>query len=463
MANKWPRKTIAECAADEPYATQIGPFGKALTPDEYTSSGVPLLRGINVNHGRFHDDGFVFISEDTADRLEKFESYPGDVLLVHKGTLGQIGLMPKGRKFHRYIMGNSMLRVRCNPQKLLPEYLYYWLCSHEGQHYLFSRVSQVGVPQIQRPLTTLREAMLPVPPVLYQQAIADILGTLDDKIELNRRMNETLEAMARAIFKSWFVDFDPVRAKSEGRPTGLPKHIAKLFPNSFEKSKLGNIPRMWKIVNPKDLMDLVIGGDWGKDVSDGEFIEPAVCIRGADIPDLQVGGVGKMPTRYVKHASLEKRKLRPGDLAFEISGGSPTQSTGRPVLITSELLERIQGPIICSNFCRQIRPNDSCCSYFLYLTLRHLYQEDEFLQFENGTTGIKNFAFTVFCDIYNIVLPPVEIQNAFKIQVAPLFALRSKNGMQTETLTLLRDALLPKLLSGEIRVAEAIKTVERGG
>jgi hypothetical protein len=99
MESNWPRKTIAECAFDEPYSTQICPFGKALTPEEYTTSGVPLLRGVNVNHGRFYDDGFVFISEETADRLSKFESYPEDVLLVHKGTLGQIGLMPKKRKY----------------------------------------------------------------------------------------------------------------------------------------------------------------------------------------------------------------------------------------------------------------------------------------------------------------------------------------------------------------------------
>lgn len=183
MSNEWPRKTIAECAADEPYSTQIGPFGKALTPEEYTPSGVPLLRGVNVNHGRFYDDGFVFISEETADRLSKFESFPGDVLLVHKGTLVQIGIMPKNRKYHRYIMGNSMLRVKCNTTKLIPEYLYYWLCSDEGQHYLFSRVSQVGVPQIQRPLTTLREASLPVPPLSEQKAIAHILSSLDDKNE----------------------------------------------------------------------------------------------------------------------------------------------------------------------------------------------------------------------------------------------------------------------------------------
>jgi len=225
--SEWPIKTIAECASPEPYSTQIGPFGKALMAKEYTVSGVPVLRGVNVNAGRFYDDGFVFISEEKADELAKYESYPGDVLLVHKGTLGEIGLMPESRKHSRYIMGNSMMRVRCDRAKLLPEYLYYWLTSSDGQHYLFSRVSQVGVPQLQRPLTTLREAAFPVPPLPQQRRIAHILGTLDDKIELNRRMNRTLEAIARAIFKSWFIDFDPVidNAILNGKP--IPDEFAE--------------------------------------------------------------------------------------------------------------------------------------------------------------------------------------------------------------------------------------------
>ena len=146
MASEWEIKTIAECAAPDSYSTQIGPFGKALMASEYTESGVPVLRGTNVNHGRFHDDDFVFVDAATATRLSKYESLPGDVLLVHKGTLGKIGIMPSKPRYDRYIMGNSMMRVNCDRKKLLPEFLYYWLTSDDGQQYLFSRVSQVGVP-----------------------------------------------------------------------------------------------------------------------------------------------------------------------------------------------------------------------------------------------------------------------------------------------------------------------------
>src|SRR5437016_2969638 len=155
----WPIRTISECASGEPYSTQIGPFGEKIRAENYTATGAPVLRGTNVNpEGRFHDDDFVFIDPELAEsEFNKFVCEADDVILCHKGTLGKIGIVPKQSRYKRYIMGNSMMKVRCDPSKLDPLYLYYWLCSRDGQHYLFSRVSQVGVPQIQRPLTTLRE------------------------------------------------------------------------------------------------------------------------------------------------------------------------------------------------------------------------------------------------------------------------------------------------------------------
>jgi type I restriction enzyme S subunit len=123
----------------------------------------------------------------------------------------------------------------------------------EQQAYIDMNAIQVGVPHTN--LGILRETPCQVPPLLEQQAIAHILGTLDDKIELNRKTNETLEAMASALFKSWFVDFDPVRAKAEGRPTGLPDEISDLFPDSFEDSELGEIPAGWRVAPVGDVVD----------------------------------------------------------------------------------------------------------------------------------------------------------------------------------------------------------------
>ena len=291
------------------------------------------------------------------------------------------------------------------------------------------------------------------PPLPEQRAIAAVLGALDDKIELNRRMNATLEGLARALFKAWFVDFEPVRARMAGRPTGLPAEIDALFPDEMEVGEEGvERPRGWRVQVLKDLVEYVIGGDWGKDERSEEFPAETYCIRGADIPSLQGGGLGSMPSRYLKLASLEKRSLRPGDLVVEISGGSPTQSTGRPVLVTKGLLSRLDKPLVCSNFCRLVRPQDEATGSFVYFWLRWLYQRDDFLAYENGTTGIKNFAFTLFSEQFPLCMPPDALMRAFEKVATSLFERMQLNGSQSDTVAKLRDALLPKLMSGEVRV-----------
>ncbi len=206
----WSTSTILECASDEAYSTQIGPFGNKIRAEIYTAQGAPVLRGVNVNsEARFHDADFVFIDSELAEsEFTKFTCEKDDVILCHKGTLGKIGIIPSESKHTKYIMGNSMMKVRADKSKLEPLFLFYWLCSPFGQGHLFSRVSQVGVPQIQRPLSTLREAVLLLPPHREQKSITEILGCLDDKIELLRKQNETLEALAQTLFKRWFIDFN---------------------------------------------------------------------------------------------------------------------------------------------------------------------------------------------------------------------------------------------------------------
>jgi type I restriction enzyme S subunit len=439
MAGEWPVKTIAECASADPYSTQIGPFGKALMADEYTESGVPVLRGMNVNRGRFHDDDFVFVDDETADRLHKFESYPGDVLLVHKGTLGQIGLMPSKRRYERYIMGNSMMRVRCDPAKLLPEYLYYWLSSAEGQHYLFSRISQVGVPQIQTPLTTLRQATLPVPPLDEQRAITYILSSLDDKIELNRRMNGTLEAIARALFKSWFVDFDPVRAKAGGRETGLPKAMAGVFPDRFADSELGAIPAGWRVGTLGDLARRVIdkasdGGDWRADplIDLGRMPTESVALTD--------WGVGAELTTSITR--FRKRDILFGAIRpyFHKVGIAP-----------------INGVTNVSVFV--IRPKNEPDRPFVSMLCSMTAVVEYATRVAKGTkmpvVGWRDF------ETYTLPSPPPEARAEFGRLVAPLLDRIISNIRQSRALVDVRESLLPKLMSGQLPAPQAEQLLER--
>jgi type I restriction enzyme, S subunit len=401
MQNHWPIKSIAECAAPEPYSTQIGPFGKALMADEYTSTGVPVLRGINVNRGRFHDDDFVFVSDETANRLSKFESYPDDVLLVHKGTLGEIGLMPKVRKYRRYIMGNSMLRVRCDPKQLLPQYLYYWLSSAQGKHYLLSRVSQVGVPQIQRPLTTLREAKLPVPPLSEQRAITHVLGTLDDKIELNRQMNETLEAIAQALFKSRFVA--PIQ---DGLPEG------------WRRGTLGEV---------------------------GEVMRRTVGPKHFD-PDTPYIGLEHMPRRCIAlsewgHAGdLESNK-------FEFKRAEILFGRLRPYFHKVGVAP-IAG--VCSTDILVIRPKEP--DWFGF-ALGHISSSELVNHTDAASTGTK-MPRAHWNDIarYEVALPPRHIAGDFTHKIRPMVERIINNIQESSTLRQLRDILLPQLLTAKCAV-----------
>ena len=438
--SEWPIKTIAECASPEPYSTQIGPFGKALMAKEYTVSGVPVLRGVNVNAGRFYDDGFVFISEGKADELAKYESYPGDVLLVHKGTLGEIGLMPESRKHSRYIMGNSMMRVRCDRAKLLPEYLYYWLSSSDGQHYLFSRVSQVGVPQLQRPLTTLREAAFPVPPLPEQERIAHILGTLDDKIELNRRMNQTLEAIARAIFKSWFVDFDPVHAKAEGRePVGMDPETAALFPDSFQDSPLGKIPKGWDVKPFSEVVEV----NPSRSLKKGEV---APYIDMASLPTVGAQLEGLPGSRAYKSGS----RFRNGDVLF--ARITPCLENGKTVLVDF-LSERAIGA--GSTEFLVFGPG-LAGTYFAYCASRWTALREHAIASMTGTSGRQRAQKGAF-DHFKMAVPEQKILEAFETHVAPLFAAQRSASQESRCLPGIRDTLLPHLLSGGLASQEELR------
>ena len=256
---------------------------------------------------------------------------------------------------------SSIIRARPDPTKADSLFLYYYFNSPIGLHALDTIRRQVAVAGITG--TDLAQLPVEIPSLAEQQAIAHILGTLDNKIELNRRTNETLEAMARALFKSWFVDFEPVRAKMEGRwcrgesLPGLPAEHYDLFPDQLVDSELGEIPEGWEVRALGTLLDDVIGGDWGKETPDVDHTEPVSIIRGTDLPALAEGGSGSVPLRFTTKKKAERRMLKDGDIIIEVSGGSPTQSTGRSLMMTRDVLRRFPGTVVCASFCRRFRPN----------------------------------------------------------------------------------------------------------
>lgn len=418
----------------------------------------------DVMDNYFVPDELGSLVNSSEKEQDKCSVHRGDVFLTRTSeTQEDLGMSAVAlRDYENATFNGFTKRLRPKPETdIVPEYAAYYFRGPKFRQ-------QVTAMSTLSTRASLNNSMIErltfsMPPRPVQIAIGQILKALDDKIELNRRMNATLESLARAIFKSWFVDFDPVHQNaskgnagqmpaSSAIPTTHDPKVLDLFPSNFEDSELGPIPEGWNPCVFDDFIDFVIGGDWGKDTQRDDFVEEVRCMRGADIPDLQDGGVGKMPTRFIKSNSLKKRSLLAGNLAFEISGGSPTQSTGRPVLITQTFLDRVPTPVICSNFCRYIRLKEFVSPLYVYTMLRWLYDRDEFLQYENGTTGIKNLAFKLFASTHQLLSPPEEVMREYERVAAGYYEMIARHGAESQELARLRDTLLPQLLSGELAV-----------
>lgn len=268
--------------------------------------------------------------------------------------------------------------------------------------------------------STMRGIEVRVPETIEeQQRIASVLSALDDKIEKNTEVNENLEEQAQALFKKWFID-NPDAA-------------------------------LWQEGTFSDLIEKTISGDWGKDKPSGNNTEMVYCIRGADIPEVRAGNKGKMPIRYILPKNFASKQLVNGDIVVEISGGSPTQSTGRAAAISSSLLARYDKGMVCTNFCKALKPITGY-SMYVYHYWQYLYDRGVFFSYENGTTGIKNLDISGFIETEPIFIAPAELVKKFDTFCQSVFSKVYANGLESEQLALVRDTLLPKLMSGEIDV-----------
>ena len=419
---------------------------KTVQPKE--AFALPYIGLEHIGEGILHLNGYGLASDITST---KFMFRKGDILFGK--------LRPYFRKVIRAPFSgicSTDIWVIKPLGEIDQGFLFYWVASQGFVDFSMKGSEGTRMPRAKWEHVSKHE--IPAFSVSEQRTIAHILGTLDDKIELNRRMNETLEAMAQAIFKSWFLDFDPVRAKMEGRPTGLPKEIADLFPDSFEDSELGEIPRGWKHLQFGQLLEDTIGGDWGKEYPEGDFDQPISIIRGTDLPDLASGFVGKAPTRFTTKKKLVSRLLQHGDIVVEVSGGSPTQPTGSSLYISSSMLKRFEHPVVCASFCRRFRPINGSLGVLAAFHLTNLYYEGGTWEYQNQSTGIANFQTNHFLEAEKVLVPCEKVLGAFIHFVEPLIAKMAAN--ENLTLSEFRDILLPKLLSGEIRVSDPEKFLE---
>ena len=413
----------------------MGPFGSDVKKEFYVDNGVPILNGSNLQGFKLQEDSFGYLTKEKADSLKKCNAHRGDVIVTHRGTLGQIVYVPVNSKYDRYVISQSQFRFRCKADLVDVQYLVYYFHTREGQYKILANASQVGVPALARATSTFRLIDIKLPSLKDQRRIASILSSLDRKIELNNKINADLEEMAQAIFKNWFVDFEPFK---DGK---------------FVDSELGMIPEGWKVGSYSEMIESLISGDWGKDNPQGNYTHEVACVRGCDFQDINNGVRGKTPQRYILEKNYQAKHLKDKDILVEISGGTATVSTGRTSLVTEELLKKYQYDIVCTNFCKVLRPLSQFSSY-VYYSWKYKYDNDIMFGYENGTSGIKNFAIKDFIEKEPVLIPKEQDIVEFQKIIDNLQKQKQIKGTENTTLSTLRDTLLPRLMSGELEVPE---------
>lgn len=441
MGNEWQAVTVAEIAAPIPNAIVGGPFGSNLVSRDYVASGVPVIRGQNMRD-RWVSGGFAFVSESKAESLSANLARPGDVVFTQRGTLGQVSLVPP-TPFDRYVVSQSQMKLTVNPEVADAHFIYYAFSSHEQREHIRKHALQTGVPHTN--LGILRSTPLALPPLTEQRAIALILRTLDDKIELNRRMSQTLEGMARTLFKSWFVDFDPVYAKAEGRAPCLPQCLARLFPDKFKDSHFGEIPAGWRVGSILEQAELLSGGTpktareeyWGGSVPWASAKDVSQC---ADTVLLAT-------ERTITETGLDESATRliPELATVVVARGA---TTGRTVLFGREMAMNQT----CYALVTKIEvPFALHCQFGV--VVRDLVHAAHGSIFDTITT--RTFKNT------RVLLPPPHVLRAFEQSVAPLFERAITAIRESRTLAAVRDALLPRLVSGEFRLDDPAQILRR--
>ncbi|MGY3515643.1 restriction endonuclease subunit S [Micromonospora sp. PTRAS2] len=196
----WPVVEYRTLSSSDRSAFSMGPFGSKITKENYVSTGVPVVRGVNLARGIFADEDFVYIEPHKADELMAANVAPGDLVFTHRGTIGQVSMIPRRPRFDRYVIGSSQVKTRLDESVAVPEFYYYWFISPAGQRSILANTSTVGVPGIATPLTSIRALRVPLPPLATQRAIVQALGALDAKIGVNDRIAAAYERLFQAKF-----------------------------------------------------------------------------------------------------------------------------------------------------------------------------------------------------------------------------------------------------------------------
>ena len=376
---EWDFLPIIDLKSDDKHAIAMGPFGSNIKAENYVDCGVPVIRGTNFNFYKYIGGDFAYLTEEKANELKGSICRSDDLVFTHRGTIGQVGLIPS-EPYSHYVISQSGMKLTTNKSIINPEFLLYFFISKFGQFQILKHEAQVGVPSISNPLTSLKQIDVPVPPLPEQKAIASVPSSLDDKIDLLHRQNKTLEAMAETLFRQWFV----VEARDD-----------------------------WKNGKVEDLFLLQ---------------------RGFDLPR-QKRVKGPYPIFAASgHSGYHEE--------FRVKG--PGVTTGRSGLLGKVfLIMEDFWPLNTSLFVKEYKIAEPLFAYFLLKRID--------LEGFNAGSAVPTLNRNHVHE-FNLPIPPKTLIEKFENLALPCFDKIQSNLSQIRTLEKLRNTLLPKLMSGEIRV-----------
>lgn len=357
----------------------MGPFGSNIKVSCFVDSGVPVLNGSNLEGFSLSEKTFRYVTREKADSLNKANAHRGDIVITHRGTLGQIAFIPQDSKYDRYVISQSQFRVRCN-DKVLPEYLVYYFHTPIGQHKLLSNASQVGVPALARPSSTFQQIEVVLPELSIQKRVVEIISTIQKKIANNQELNDNLELQAQAIYSYMFIE--------NADPAWVQGHLS-------------------------DLITVKYGKDHKK-LADGSY------------PVYGSGGI----MRYVERPLYDKESVL-----------IPRKGTLNNVMYVNQPFWSVD-----TMFYTEMRLPNAAKFVYHFVKAKNLASMNAGSAVPSMTTDILN--------AMEVVIPSTSALAEFESLVDPMYRAMQENNIQSSKLSELRDALLPRLMSGEIDVSD---------
>ncbi|MDO8844104.1 restriction endonuclease subunit S [Methylicorpusculum sp.] len=423
MSSEWRLTTLGKICVSQGGAIQTGPFGSQLHTSDYKIVGVPVVMPTNIGgDGGIAETGIARIDQSDVDRLSQHKLQIADIVFSRRGDVTKNALI----RSHEvgWLCGTGCLKVRLGNETIaLAKFISYYLRQPDIKEWLVRHAVGATMPNLNTGILSAVPIFLP--PIQIQQGIAEILGALDDRISLLHETNTTLEAIAQTLFKSWFVDFDPVHAKQQGlEPEGMDAETAALFPDSFEESELGLVPRGWK----SGILGEELKIAYGKNLPTSKLLESGYPVFGGN------GRIG-----FIDKFIYETRQVLVA--CRGAASGKINQSPPLSFVTNNSLI---------------LESNESTLLPFGYL--KGYMLRSDLIPFVTGSAqpqvtidNLKNF---------KILVPSTETLSAFESFSCKIEDRIEENTKQAQTLASIRDTLLPCLISGQLRLPEAEAMIE---